>query len=396
MDEISVFDETIEFAAEASDGETVGKKRGRKPAEKLDRDFSGFRCYIANTRLANFLRQTRSNQGVHTLEVSGRSSKANIRVKYNMISNEPLTFFDCAVMDAVLTFYANDILDFNVRGLLKLMYGRNDITISPILHTKICDTLNKLKETEMIIDITEECRMRDIDKEKLNGLVNLMSERDRGFEYVRNGLTEMFGAEETSARTMLWGSLLPLEERSKERTGEQKTKNRIKWRITRAPLLYEYGEKIANQRIRYAWQLQEQITDEKEPDTENRMLIKYYLIHHLEVLRYLLNSGSERANRQRRIRLYNLRDPDIGIIPRLGSKSAEPEKDKRADDSPYFARKLRSTCKEIERVLKHFQKLGYIGQYEKRKGPDGLIVYDITGYVKDIGAESVKADDKIE
>lgn len=367
--------QTADNAVEAADGEPVKKKRGRKPAEKLERDPSDFRCYMANTKLANFLRRTRDNTGVHTIEVSSRSSKANVKIKYYLASDTPLTFFDCAVMDAVLTFYSNDILDFNVRGLMKLMYGRTDITVSSALRDKICGTLDKLEEAQMFIDITEECRMRNIADDEVNSLANLMIDDERNDKDIKSILEEMFGKESSSPRTMIWGELLPL---------KRMTENRIKWRITRAPLLYEYGEKIANQRIRYSSLLQQQIDKKETYDTEKRMLIKYYLIHHLEVLRYLLESGSEGANRQRRIRLYDRRDPDIGIIPCLSSKTADPEEGELIDDSPYFARNLRSVCKEIERVLGHFKAIGYIGEYRKCESANGIIVYDITGSVNNI------------
>lgn len=364
-------------------------EKPKRKREKIERDDSGFRCYIANTKLANFLRQTHNNTGIHTLEISGRSSKANVKIKYNLTSDTLLTFFDCAVMDAVLTFYDNGILDFNVRGLMRFMYGRKDITVSSVLRDRICQTLDKLRETEMIIDITDECRMRDIDKEKVNSLANLMKEKDR--KKVNDSLRDMFGEENSSSRTLIWGRLLPLDKQETEKKRQQtektqqKTKNRIKWRIENAPLLYEYGEKIANQRVRYAPLLQQQKEQEhKKYDTEKRMLIKYYLIHHLEVLRYLLDSGSARANRQRRIRLYDRRDPDIGIMPHLSSLDAELKEGERIDDSPYFARKLRNTCEEIESVLDHFKKTGYIEAYRKCESSDGIICYDITGSVKDM------------
>lgn len=374
--------------------------------------------YITNTRIANYLRSNRNNAGTHTVTISGSGSKKKYNVTFTLAykgkdtdSSVSLSFMDCAVMDAALSFYDCGKMDFTVRELLKFMYGRENITISKTIREKITGILDKLKNTEMIIDISEECRMRQFSGNDLENkhISNLMDSREleesikeqiRGeiIEKVRKMINEGIKSdkveeeikkelkERASKQIILKGTLLPW-----SNVGNKNELFRMD--EEKAPLLYEYGEKLANQRIRYSVDLLKHIDkDDKEvkvKDTETRFLIRYYLIHTFEVWRYTDSIKSKSAHQNgnnescHKIYLYKKRDTCAGLIPTVTELKYDGSYINYLR-TPAFLRKRKKICDDIELILKYFSDIGYIGSFSVDTDIDGITpVYNVIGEIRD-------------
>lgn len=338
--------------------------------------------YINNTKIANHLRKNRIETGTeYPLTISSDKKTAIIRFMLTYKGedendeNKSLTFMDCAVMDAVLSHYYNLCnnkklklsAEFTVRDLIAFMQGRQDkaaVSVSKSMETKIKGILEKLKNMEMTIDITQECRI-------MRGLTDAALK-----EKNISCLLPIGGGD---SPIILRGSLLPW-----VYANSQKTKFRIDKK--KKPLLYEYSDKINSQIIIYSSVLLAGIEDSEKKSrvTAARFLERYYLIHQIEVLKYMLTNKKKTAKNivdsQREIILYDMNEDYSGIIPKV----TDPYKGEYSDylRSDIFRRRKKNISKEINDHLKYFQSKGYIEGYDA-SDPKEFPVYKITGTVRD-------------
>lgn len=339
--------------------------------------------YINNTKIANYLRGNRIETGTeYPLTINGSAASATI-ISFTLTykgedknsENKSLTFMDCAVMDAVLSYYYNLCnnkklklpAEFTVRDLIAFMQGRHykaAVSVSKSMETKITGILEKLKNMEMTIDITQECRI-------MRGLTNAKLKEKK--------ISCLLPTEGNDSPIILRGSLLPW-----VYANSQKTKFRIDRK--KKPLLYEYSDKINSQIIIYSSVLLAGSEDsgKKSRVTESRFLERYYLIQQIEVLKYMLDKKNKTPKNvldsQREIVLYDMNEDYSGVIPKV----TNPYKGEYSDylRSDAFRRRKKNISNEINAHLKYFQSKGYIEGYDA-SDPKEFPVYKITGRVKD-------------
>lgn len=330
-------------------------------------------AYIFNSRIANYLRTVPQNCGVHTMQISSPNEK-RVNVTYCLSKKEnipddgaeSLTLMDCAVMDAVYSVLDSKINSFTVRDLIKFMRGKTDIsTISDGMKNNIIKALDRLKNREMAIDITEECEMRGI---KYAGQ-HLMKATE--IEELPDGFVK------DSDRIILRGTLLPFE------------KNNTKFLLNDAaeePILFEYMREISRQFIRYDMRLWQRIeeNDGSQKNTQQKFLIRYYLIHEIEVMKY--NKKNHSSSREITVyKPYKRNSQSKSLLPLLvlsdSTKMNILEKAgldiRQFSSHKYFPHWLKSACEDTKMILDDFVKHGYIDQYND-VGKDPETVYEIT------------------
>lgn len=317
--------------------------------------------YILNSAIANFLRSHKDNSGLQKCLISKKSSPQKYYVRFFLSSPETkdpsISFFETAVMDAIISLYANNCVDFSLHSLIEFMFGQEKKICSPKLKSEISEAIDNLSKLEMAIDITDECKMRDI---KLKELIHdeFVKERiKKGFEALKSSLGKRNSAElrelaeSGKNHVFLFGQILPCELISSEKN---------KYRIYAPPLLYLYAEKISRQIISYPLTLLKHSDAVK--DTRQRFLLRHFLLQRIYQMKY------QKYENSNTIVLYEPNKPSVGLVPRLFPElqrsfleharlSLEYDRNITYIDfirSPEFKRKIKPICKDIENIINDF------------------------------------------
>lgn len=297
------------------------------------RDHASF--LINNTRVANYLYSEPDCAGKAVmLNVGGQGRSVPVYLKlYDNVS--PL---ELAVLDAVSSLYASQIHSFSVRELICWMSGCGEKNITAARINKFTAILSHLCKTGISLHISEELRSRELE--------SLTAEKVCYLEKLDDGL-------------YMKGELLRLE-----------TLSSRKCVIHTPPLLYEYARRVNNQLLRIPSVLMKSIDGVR--DTDRLLLIRYYLLRRLELLRYKQNAADERF----RIIWYSRENEneggDRGLFPQLMLNE-----DVR-DQNP----QRRSVHQNVLALLEHFKRNGYIESYEVITGERRVSMgIEITGNV---------------
>ena len=169
---------------------------------------------------------------------------------------------DMALTDAVYSLYVQGKRCFSARELLHFMNG----STGSIANKRIEATeaaLKRLSETRFGIIFTDEAKKR-----------NLSVTSDMFFSLNQNELEH--------EEYVINGAFLPLE--MQEAASDLKKPPRIRFRIVQPPPLCEYASIVNHQIIQFSPVLLKKIDGLQA--TERNFLIRYYLIHRIEMFRY--------------------------------------------------------------------------------------------------------------
>ncbi len=199
-----------------------------------------------------------NNVVVNRLKQKGAAYKLDKEYEYDVATNTtifykvsrdedagPLRALDFAILDAVYYIYFNFSIyrnQFAISNLIRVLTGETTSSISKQRIEKYNSAIERLMKTRISIDYTQEYELRND------------GEKNEDAKIVERPLLQL------------------------EKIGKNK------YRITAMPPLYEYSE--INKQIRaipselfYAKEL-------KKRNTDRSILIKYYIIHEIEVMKY--------------------------------------------------------------------------------------------------------------
>lgn len=265
------------------------------------------RSVMCNTKVANEIRQGISGDG-NRCEVF-----SDVYTTYDL--SDPLSCFDCDVADAIYTLLSkNKQESFSVRHVLQSLSGDERQTLTEQKKLEITNSIERLRDTIIIIQCEEELRRREIKQKKPPSGIQVFQGQ---FLNVRQENGKYFF----------------------EKDGDP-------------PMpLYAYGEKT-NQMISFPNRLLHILHagGRKLSDTEDAICVKRYLIRRLEILRSKQKRGgsgfqsiSFREDRE----LVSL----LKLYDHCSSKESRAQK----------LRKLRTT---VLQVLSYYKQIGYIQNYQ--------------------------------
>lgn len=277
--------------------------------------------YMNNTKIANELRKYHNRIGTENLinvGGKGRPLKINYRI------DTDLTPFDYMTADTICTIYDNEYTTFSLGHVLRVMSGDEKQTLTKERKYALERSIQRLSETYLEIDCRKELKARGINWEN-DGRIK--------------------------------GIFLPLSQKGK-----------CTYEITGRIPLYEYA-KINDQKIYFPPELlriPSDITGVRMSNTEELLLIKYYLIRRLELMRHTGNSMNER-----RIiyihKSHSIPGEQAGLFPEIGLSSSDYASE------ASWKNKRQKVHQNICRILNYYQSIGYIEGYTVEKGEYGLV-----------------------
>lgn len=316
---------------------------------------------------------------LNTVEVGSRGN--NMICRYQITPpkesrNEIFSYYDAVVYDAVYTLYRENYSKFTLTDLLRVMSGDKRVRFYCTgdkvqkREQRLRDSLERLRNTGIVIDYTEEVRMRELKDEKGKPLKGVAADYLVPVAAEKNGKTYWF-----------------LEDRELP--------------------VYKYAEDIGQmicvpkEMLDPAGLLKKVITDEgyqnteegkklleavKFSSTDEMILLKRVLIQRIEIMRNSKNNIDAR-----RIRYYDIK-PNEGIFPQAGICRENFSQDikfvsdrgKVRFESRGWKNKICSVNKKICAILDIYKKCGYVTDYEVlRKEPRALVRgIEILGEIK--------------
>lgn len=281
------------------------------------------RIYINNTKVANEIRKYNNLPG-HAWSVSVSGKDKNLKVIYAITSD--LSYYDCAVADAIYSLYKSDYDTFSVRHILHVLSGDEKQTLSAQKKANIEDSLTRLSKTELVIECTDEMRKR-----------------------------EKIAPEETCE---LRGPFLTLTKTGKKYRLED---------ISDMPL-YQYAE-MNKQFISVPW---EHLDVTSLTNTNENIVIKRFLIQRLEIMRNPNNRVLERKI------IYSRTGGKDGMLADIGIQ--------RKDYSEAgWKNKIRKIHNAVTTILDYYKYKEYIEDYKEIRG-DGNVIrgVEIIGKIQNL------------
>ena len=306
--------------------------------------------YINNTLLVNKLKQNGGKYNTdEEFEFTAFRTKAKKGVKSKAIKVsfwierdddvKPLTMMDFLILDAVYGIYKDAPkyrYTFTVRQLIHAITGTPEQPSSKGRTEKFDDEIEKLRRTRITINYKDEFEEKNIDGE---------------YEPISM-------------------PLLPLEKIS----GDKKVGNN-KYRITEKPPLYLYAEMNSQvisvpERMFYC--------DNIVGNTERNLLIKYNLLHELEVIRFLktgVNKYQKKYDKDSIIyfeKADRRTESDSGFLTKL-DWCLEEEAEERLKYEPHISDKfttasglhtISAISDVVIKLLDYYKKIGYLSDYE--------------------------------
>lgn len=332
--------------------------------------------YILNSRISTELHINRDNFGFHkNLSLNSRGKKtAYLLSKINDEDDgaQSLTLWDLAVMDAVCAVTKKGIIPaFTIAELIEFMCGKTKVThLSVPISDKFRKALYRLNNREIIIDITDELEMRS---------KALPEEEYAVKDAERANLPKDFG--NTDGRKFIKGVLLPLEKEEKH--------NEFRFEKGRKPILFEYTANISGQYISYDKKLWEHKEEQKADGskknfTMQKMLIRYYLIREISIMKYYWEKGQNKKHVKRdEITVFS---PEKGassllaLVVQSDSSRLEKLKDKdikNLKSHAKFSSWLNSARADTEMILNDLKTHGFISEFVPVDGENDALSYKI-------------------
>ncbi len=290
---------------------------------------------INNTKLVNKLKENRSSLIPDTeYRIYLGKGKTGSPVKFTLTGSEDaaLSYVDFLILDTAQLFFEWPLSEkyggrFTLRKFIKVMTGGENgdeeaqpTQISPKRLSFIQSRIDKLSKLNIRIDLTAE---------------NELLKKKEGAVPHPTGIIE--------------GPLLPVEYDSEKK----------EYFFTADILpLYEYAS-VNKQVIRVPAKLF--FCDGIVTNTDANLLIKYYLIHKIEVMLYR-NSNEENFSGNK---IYYYKSDKEGLLPLIGYTREEhvPEHRKKFVTRPKVLNKMRSVHDTVCKILDHYKAHSLIEDY---------------------------------
>ncbi len=326
-----------------------------KENKKAQKDAPDTKCvYMLNSKISNFLRDNRNNSGVHKeLRISRNNSKEKFHIAYYLRQKnkadgdtEPLTLWELAVLDAVCAITKKgEKKNFTIEKIYRFMCGKSVPTrISKANSSALKAALNKLNNSEMFIDITDELEMRTANND-LKDTYKVTPEELRtlpkDFPHLSEG-------------ELIKGTLLSF------------TKKDNQFQLADSgSILFDYTSTISGQYMKYdasLWGLKDNNGDNQVNFTHQKLIIRYYLIHEIKY--------SKTATKH--IRLVSPSNGKEALLPLVVLSDSKKMKNLKAEgkgienlrECKYFRRWLGSVREDTELILNDFVKHGLVSKFE--------------------------------
>lgn len=338
--------------------------------------------YMLNSKIVNYMRDTRDNSGFHgNIKISG-DDRAKYCIAYYLRKTnadgsgaEALSLWDIAVLDAVYAVTGRGKnFAFTINALYNYLCGRPRVSHrSPKITEKIQATLERLQNRELFIDITEELLMRNDELKKdarRKEAVNEMLKNRRAsadelkelFPYISKNVGE-------AEKSVIKGSLLPF------------IPNGTSYALINGnmPILFDYTTRLSLQEIKYNPQHRNILLSQKN-FTVQKMLIRYYIIHTVEVARRKKKEGKPYICS---LRVYPSTKTRQALLPLLVAADDNKMKTlgedvKNLRENRYFGRWLNNAREDTELFLNEFAKHEFISGFETESKENGELIYKIT------------------
>lgn len=276
---------------------------------------------INNTFVANYLHNEPHKcelKDSPVLHPEGGNNPTKIKIRLF----DDVNAMEFAVMDAVTSFYANQIYAFSVRDLIRYMSGSDDKNITAAQVKKMKTMLEHLSQTKLSMRIEEQIKNRKLKPSEIQNIHWLVQKDD----------CQIMKAPLLSFET--------LESR--------------KCVIHEPPILYEYACKVCRQLVSIPPAFLKRI--DGHSDTDRLFLIRYYLLRRLEYLRYRQQLG--KATRNAHVIFYNSsirhKGQDRGLMKHLMLRETKDPK-----------RQQLEVHKCVKGILNYYKALQYIEDYEE-------------------------------
>lgn len=314
-------------------------------------------------------------------EVGSRGKNMTCRYRITVqeeMQNVKFSYYDAAVYDAVYTLYKTNYSKFTLTDLLRVMSGDEKVrfycTKSRIQkrEQKLRDSLEKLRNTTIAIDYSEEVQMRNMQDEKGKPLKGFVADYLVPVAVEKNGKAYWF----------LEGRELPVYKYAED-IGQMISVPREL--LDPAGLLKTMFPAKEFQESEEGKKLLENV---KFSSTDEMILLKRILIQRLETMRNSRNNADGR-----RIRYYAIKKEE-GILPMAGIYRENFEQDIRfvSDrgkvrfESRGWKNKVHAVNKKLCAILDIYKKCGYVTEYELlRNEPRSLVRgLEILGEIKKV------------
>lgn len=305
--------------------------------------------YINNTQLVNKLKQRGNMLEANKLYKSKISPKSDVCVKYKITReiSEPLNMLDFLILDVAYMIYKDYETyyqgKFTVRQLIHAISGGKE-SCSEKRIEEFTKEIEKLCNTKITIDYSEEAKSRKLGKGDYK-------------------IEDM--------------PLLPVEKVGK------------KYKFYDKPPLYKYAE-VNNQVIAVSENLF--CCNNTVKNTYRNFLIKYALLHELEVMNYVKTSCYAHDEIMYFRKSDRKSESDKGLLTQIDWCLDEDKKDmvKYPSDieknltTVVGLHTIKNITETAKKILDYYKSIGYINEYELiRRTPKGAVVgIKIIGEIK--------------
>lgn len=259
---------------------------------------------INNTKIANSIKKYKDLTGTRNiLSMTARNSKTRKEIQFVITQN--LSVFDMAVADAIYSLKMQGILKFTARKILVAMSGDESISVPKERKVQLEKIVDKLIKTEIYISCQNEAN-------------------DKILPY--------YGGKFVNA---------------------VKDKNGYRLQGDMPLTLYAYGE-AKKQMITIPWELfhYHPLDGMEMPDkiinSNENILLKYYLIQQLEIIRNKKNKVPDKTFQ------FKNKEEILGIL----------EIDPKSFTEESLTNKIRDIYRRAELLFKYWKGIGYLKEYE--------------------------------
>ena len=273
------------------------------------------------------------------------------------IEEEPFSFTDAVICDAVYTIFKAGVPKFTLSDLFKVMVSSNSARLSSSEQRalELRGAVERLSFTDVVIDYTKQAEAR-----------GFKPDADIEHPWVIGGF--MLPIEEDERSGAFWfreNELLPLYRYAEE----------LRQIISVDSLLLSPADYV---RANVDVELQEELlASVKFRNDKEMILLKRYLLHQVAIIR---NGNNKYVNR--RIVYYDEGNPNNGLLPRIGIKKADYAQEKPFEPTrgnvrfprPGWENRVRQIDTRVRAILSAYAYGGYIGGYDEvRSDGRGLV-----------------------
>lgn len=279
--------------------------------------------YINNTKLLGTIRKYNDLSQNRKLITDVGKKGSNLDISFEI--SDDLSYYDCAVADAIFTLYKNEYQKFSLNQLIKVLSGNTGKALTEQNKPELLQSLKRLRSTNIRIDCTSEMKARG----KL---------LDKNSTYI------------------LEGAFLTLED----------TKKKYYLKDIEDMPLYKYAEE--NRQIIAVLpsllDVYDVSTQKPLTNTSENILIKRYLIQRLEIMRFNNNIGREITYSWKETGTAKMRGMLHELEIDIDSYSSKESR----------RHKFLDIHATVKKILEYYKQLNYITDYEvTRAHMDGAI-----------------------